>query len=358
MTEAPGDTTSTFGAVRADATALLAAAGVPSHEAQVTATALVLAERWGVRSHGLMRLPFYLARLQAGGVRADARLAAVQDSGPLVAFDGESGLGHWQVWRAAEVAAERCAQYGIAAVSVANSSHCGCLGVYTLPVVRAGYLAMVFSNGPAVMPPWGGRTPLLSTSPIAAGIPARPRPAIVDMATSAVARGKIAERAQRSEQLPEGWALDSDGLPTVDPQVALAGMLSPLGGAKGYALALLVEALTGAIVGPALSPDVSDMFDASAVAVPQRIAHLVLALDPARLDADGRANERLDDLARRVEAAGGRLPGDRRDRPEDIGPDERLVLAAETAAALAEWRMRLGPGPVLSGGAGAGGRKA
>lgn len=342
MGESTGNRTVTFGAARAEATALLSASGVPHDEAYLTATAIVLAEYWGLSSHGLMRLPFYLARLQAGGIRADARLAAVQDSGPLAAFDGQSGLGHWQLWRAAGIATERCARYGIAAVSVANSSHCGCLGVYALPIAEAGYLSMVFSNGPAVMPPWGGSTPLLSTSPIAAGIPSRPRPAIVDMATSAVARGRIAERAHRGEQLPEGWALDADGAPTVDPQAALAGMLAPLGGAKGYALALLVEALTGATVGPALSPDVSDMFDASADAVPQRISHLVVAIDPARLDADGRGQERLEELARRVAAAGGRLPGVGRDRLEDIRPDEQLVVAAGTVVALDDCRARLG----------------
>lgn len=339
-----GRPVSTFGSVRDDAAALLRASGVPADEAALTGTALALAEAWGVRSHGLMRLPFYLARLAAGGLRPDAELVSVRDTGPVAAYDGQSGLGHWQTWRAAEEAAQRCGRYGIAAVSVGNSSHCGSLGVYTLPILEAGYLAMIFSNGPAVMPPWGGTTPLLSTSPLAAGIPCRPRPAIVDMATSAVARGKIAERAQRNEPIPEGWALDADGVPTVDPQAALAGMLSPLGGAKGFALALFVEAITGATVGPALSTEVSDMFDATAAAVPQRIAHLVVAIDPAALDTDGGMQDRLDELAQRVATSGGRLPGGTRPSPAEIPVDHPLPIGEETAAQLAEWRGRLRSG--------------
>jgi (2R)-3-sulfolactate dehydrogenase (NADP+) len=337
-----GNDAATVGSVRAQAAALLTASGVPDEAAQVTAKALTVAESWGLSSHGLMRLPYYLARLQAGGVNPAAELALVQDTGPVVAYDGQGGLGHWQLWKAAEIAAQRCATYGLAAVSVGNSSHCGCLGVYTVPVVDAGYLALVFSNGPAVMPPWGGSQPLLSTSPLAAGIPCRPKPAIVDMATTAVARGRIAERAHRGEALPEGWALDSTGAPTVDAQAALVGMLAPLGGAKGYAIALLVEALTGGLVGPALSTDVSDMFDADVVAVPQRIAHLVLAIDPARMDVDGKAQQRLDALAANVGQAGGRLPGERRRHPDEISLDEPLDLAPRTAAELAEWQVRLG----------------
>jgi (2R)-3-sulfolactate dehydrogenase (NADP+) len=341
MSEAGADRTVTTGAVLEQVTALLAACDVPVDAARLTAKALTLTESWGVTSHGLMRLPYYLMRLREGGIRAGAEVITVQDTGPVVAQDGQDGLGHWQLWRAAELAAERCRSYGLAAVSVGRSSHCGCLGVYTLPIVDAGQLALIFSNGPAVMPPWEGNRPVLSTSPLAAGIPCRPRPALVDLATSAVARGRIAERARRKEPLQPGWALDCDGVPTVDAQAALAGMLAPLGGVKGFAIALLVEALTGGLVGPALSTDVADMFDADAVHRPQRISHLVLAIDPERVDVDGDARRRLDELAKRVVSAGGRLPGVGRRHPREIPPDEPLVIAGQTAAELDEWERLL-----------------
>jgi len=336
--------TLTVGDARALAGDLLAASGLAPDDAARTAEAIVLADCWGVASHGLMRLPFYLERIRAGGYPAGARLETVSDTGPAVALDGGGGLGHWQLGRAASLAAERCAEHGVAAVSVGNSGHCGALGVYTLPPLEAGHLALVFSNGPAVMAPWGGSDPLLSTSPLAAGIPTRPRPAIVDLATSAVARGRIAGHARRGEPLPEGWALDADGQPTTDAQAALDGLLAPMGGAKGFALALLVESLTGGLAGPRLSAEVTDMFQADQAAEPQRIGHLVLALDPGRFGTGGpeATQARLDDLARRVEAAGGRLPGAARRRPEEIDASTPLEVDPGVEADVRAWAATLG----------------
>ncbi len=325
-------------------TALLGRMGVPPTSAAVTARSVVTAEWWGVTSHGLMRMPFYLDRLEHGGYVADAELRTVRDTGALVVLDGGGGIGHWQLWSAAEMAAQRCAERGVGVVAVANSGHCGALGVYTAPPLARGQVCLVFSHGPAAMPAWGGHSPLLSTSPFAAGIPCRPRAAIVDMASSTVARGTIAEYAARDEAIPEGWATDAAGQPTRDAATALAGMLSPLGGAKGFALAFVVEALSAGLVGPALSADVPDMFVAEQAARPQRLGHLVIALDPGTFDAgDGTSPQaRLDDLAARVVAAGGRLPGARRDFPGEWDPDAELRLAPRTATALQSWATRLG----------------
>jgi (2R)-3-sulfolactate dehydrogenase (NADP+) len=321
---------------------LLLAAGMSAEHAGPTVRALLLAECWGVTSHGLMRLPSYLTRLTRGGYR-DGDLVTVHDAGPVVAFDGRGGLGHWQVWHAAQVAAERAARLGVAAVSVANSGHCGALGVHTLPVLERGMVALVFSHGPAAMPAWGGSSPLLSTSPLAVGIPCRPRPAIVDLATSTVARGTVAEHAARDEPLATGWAFDSQGVPTTDARVALRGMLAPLGGAKGFALAYVVEALTAAMVGPRLSADVADPFAAELADQPQGIGHLVVALDPAALSGDGAeaARERFDQLAARTLAGGGRVPGAARRLPEEIPDREVLVIADTTWSALTQWAQRL-----------------
>lgn len=337
------DPRTTYGGASELVSRLLTASGVPAEQAGLGAMAIATADAWGVGSHGLLRLPFYLQRLAAGGLRADADLTpvGVGDTGPVAAYDGGSGLGHPQVWQAAISAGQRCAEHGIAAVSVGNSSHCGSLGIYVLPLLRRGFVGIAVSNGPAVMAPWGGNEPVLSTSPIAAGVPCRPGPVIIDMATSAVARGKIASAAARGDTLPDGWAVDAAGTPTNDPRAALAGMLAPLGGAKGFALALLVESLSGGIVGPEPSTGVADMFDAAAAARPQRISHLVIALDPARFDVDGRAPQRLDALAQRVIDAGGRLPGGRRTDPEEIPADRPLSVAPAVLADLGRWERRL-----------------
>ncbi|MDH6291357.1 Ldh family oxidoreductase [Rhodococcus opacus] len=321
---------------------LLQAAGLRRDRADITAECIVQADLWGIASHGLLRLPFYLERMLAGGYPPNAELVPVRDTGPVIALDGGGGLGHWQLWHAAEIAAQRCAEVGIAAVSVGNSGHCGALGIYTRPALDAGYLCLAFSNGPAVMPPWGGGTPLLSTSPIAAGVPSKPTPAIIDLATSAVARGKIAAHAQNGEPLPDGWALNAEGAPTTDPHEALRGMLAPLGGAKGFALALLVEAFAGGAVGPHLSVDVPDMFDPTVAAKPQQIGHLIITIDPACLDSTGgSAHDRIDRLARLVGEHGGRVPGERRVPIRDLPPETPIELAPATIEQLTEWTRRL-----------------
>ena len=321
---------------------LLRAAGMPDGPACRTAWAVVTAETWGKRSHGLLRVPYYLARFAAGGSDAGAKLRTVGDTGPVVALDGGNGIGHWQAWDAAGLATERARRFGVAAVSVGNSGHCGALGCYVLPMVSAGLVGVVFSNGPAVMPPWGGSDAVFSTSPIAAGIPTRPRPSIVDLATSAVARGTVAEAAAAGRPIPEGWAFDAGGAPTTDPAVALAGMLAPMAGAKGAALAFLVEALTGATVGPSLATDVADPLASSTVGDPQRIAHLVLALDPRSLDVDGRGAERLNRLAERIAAVGGRLPGARHPLPPELNGSRELEVTDPLARRLAAEATRLG----------------
>lgn len=327
----------TLGEARAIATALLAAEGMPLARARTTAELVTLADLWGIGSHGLFRLPYYLDRIADGGYPRDAELTGVTDTGPLVVLDGGGGLGHWQVHQAAETARDRAQQHGLAMVAVGNSGHCGALSAYLLPLLDAGLAGLVFSNGPAVMPAWGGIQPLLSTSPLAAAFPGPTGPILVDMALAAVARGKVVAKAKAGQTLPDGWALDADGQPTTDPAAALGGMLAPLGGAKGFALALVVELLTGGLVGPVLSADVTDLFDPNRNRDPQRIAHVVIAVDPRRTDVGGDpvgSQERVGELAQRIAASGGRVPGAARTLGRELVDDVPLVVDPSVEADL------------------------
>lgn len=322
----------TVGAAIERATELLIAAGMEPLNAATSARAIVASDRWGIGSHGLMRLPFYLDRLKAGGINPKAELKKVTDMPGLVIFDGDDGLGHWQIQYAAELAAERAKINGIAAVGVGRSSHCGALGIYVWPMIDEGLVGIAFSTGPAVMPPTGGNKPLLSTSPLAAGIPTNP-PTVVDLATSAVARGKIQAKAQAGAELEPGWAFTKDGAPTTDAKEALAGMLAPLGGAKGYALAVLVESLTGVLIGPTLSKNIPDMFNHDFDSAPQEIAHFVIAIDAARLSVDGE-NNRLGEFAGEVKSAGGRLPGSNRVNPRKLNLSDEITITDSVAGQL------------------------
>jgi (2R)-3-sulfolactate dehydrogenase (NADP+) len=322
----------TVGIAVAKAAQLLQDAGVPAEQAEVTARCIVASDRWGIGSHGLMRLPFYLSRLKAGGIKPTAQLKTVTDLPSLVVFDGDDGLGHWQLQKAAEIASERALINGVAAVGVGRSNHCGALGIYVWPMINRGLVGIAFSTGPAVMPPWGGNKPLLSTSPIAAGIPTNP-PTVVDLATSAVARGKIQAKAQAGAELEPGWAFTKDGAPTTDAKEALAGMLAPLGGVKGYAVAILVESLTGMLIGPTLAKNIPDMFAASQDALPQQISHFVIAIDAAKLSVDG-ANNRTNEFVSEVGAAGGRLPGANRVNPEKLNLDDEITITDQVFSQL------------------------
>jgi (2R)-3-sulfolactate dehydrogenase (NADP+) len=321
------------------ATSMLTKAGVPENNAAKTARAIVTSDVWGNPSHGLMRLPFYLQRITMGGVNAEAELKVISQRGAITSFDGDDGLGHWQLWDAADLGVSKAKEFGISLVSVKNSSHCGALGVYLYPALDAGQISLIFTNGPAVMPAVGGNAPLLSTSPIAAGIPSQ-TPMIIDLSTSAVARGKIAAAAKSGGTIPEGWAVNSKGETITDAKEALMGMLAPLGGAKGFALGLMVESLSAGLSGGSLSRSVPDMFNPDDDRKPQGISHTVITIDPNDLG-DSASYDDFNKLATSITETGGRVPGSKRAHPDKLGNGE-IVIAEAVLKDLNTWSEKLG----------------
>jgi (2R)-3-sulfolactate dehydrogenase (NADP+) len=321
------------------AVSLLRSRGLGADEALSTAKAMTTADAWGLRSHGTARLPRVLDRLDAGGYVAEARLVPRVDTGPLLVLDGGGGVGYWQVTSAVSAVCGRAADHGTAAVFVGDSGHCGALGIYAQAAALQGMVCAVFSHGAAAVPAWGSAQPLLSTSPLAAAVPLRPRPMVIDLSLSAVSRGQVSAALDRGEQLGEGQAFDADGRPTLDPAAALEGALAPLGGAKGFALGLLVEALTAVLVGPRLSADVPALADTGRDEERQGIGHTVIAIAAGLTDAAGEASgplSRMEDLHRRVEASGGRLPGVRRPLPDELRDDLELEVAEAVLQSLRE----------------------
>lgn len=323
----------------AHCTSLLEKAGVPKLNAELTARAIVISDVWGNASHGVMRLPFYLKRITMGGVNAEAELNTYSERGAIIGIDGQNGLGHWQVWEGAKLGVLKAKEFGISLVSIKNSSHCGALGVYLYPALDAGQIALIFTNGPAVMPAVGGNAPLLSTSPIAAGVPAKP-PMIIDLSTSAVARGKIAAAAKSGGTIPEGWSVDKEGKSITDAKAALMGMLAPLGGAKGFALGLMVESLSAGLSGGPLSTGVPDMFIPDDDSKPQGISHTIITIDPSDLG-DGASYSDFNKLAAQVRETGGRVPGEKRAHPNEITGRE-INIAEAVLKDLSDWSLKLG----------------
>jgi (2R)-3-sulfolactate dehydrogenase (NADP+) len=191
------------------------------------------------------------------------------------------------------------------------------------------------------MPAVGGNAPLLSTSPIASGVPSNP-PMIIDLSTSAVARGKIANAAKAGGSIPEGWAVNAKGEPITDAKEALMGMLAPLGGAKGFALGLMVESLSAGLSGGALSREVPDMFNPDDDTKPQGISHTVITIDPNDLG-DAASYEDFNKLAASITETGGRVPGSKRVHPNHLGSGD-ITIADAVLKDLNTWSNQLGMG--------------
>jgi len=326
----------------AEAEALAAAAlvshGVPDDLAPHTARALVLAECDGLSSHGLARLPFYLAQARSGKIVAAARPAVVRD-GAVVRVDGANGLAFPAIALGCAAARDVARELGVAAVSIGRSHHFGVAGQPVEDLARDGFVALALSNSPAAMAPWGGSQPLYGTNPIAFAVPrAGGDPMVIDLSLSHVARGKVMIAQKRGEAIPEGWALDAEGRPTTDPTAAMGGTMVPAGGAKGAALALMVELLSVALSGANYAYEASSMFDAEGP--PPGLGHFLLVIDPARFH-PGFAERTATLLEAIIAQPGARLPGDRRYGVRARN-SETLTLPAALVAELEDAAGRAG----------------
>lgn len=296
------------------------------------ARALAQAEIDGQKGHGLSRVPSYAAQAKSGKVdgRATPHFHQVR-SGSLM-IDAKNGFAFPAVNLAIAELPRLATTNGIAAAGITRSHHFGVVGRHVERLAEAGLVALAFGNTPKAMAPWGGREPLFGTNPIAFAVPYRGHPPIVvDMALSQVARGKILTAAQKGEAIPEGWAVDEAGKFTTDAQAALKGALQPIGGAKGAALALMVEVLAVALTGARFGFEASSFFDAEGE--PPGVGQLLIAIDPGALGGTEAFAERMAALARMIEGDGdARLPGSRRLVLREKAQREGLVVDAKLLA--------------------------
>jgi uncharacterized oxidoreductase len=225
---------------------------VPPAGAAWMATLLVRANLRGHDSHGVIRVPQYVASWKKGEADPKAEPVVVQDGPATALVDGKRGFGQIVAKRGMEVAMAKAAAIGVAAVGVYNSNHIGRLADYTEMALERDMLALLAVNAGGAgqrMAPWGGRAPRLSTNPFAFACPTGSAvPISFDVATTVAAEGKVRLKRNRKEQAPPGWLIDADGKPTTDPNALYGtpeGSILPVGGHKGYSLALMVEVLGG-----------------------------------------------------------------------------------------------------------------
>ncbi len=290
----------------------LAKNGCNAANASAVAETITAAERDGCPSHGLFRLPGYIASLRSGKVNGGAD-PTVEDLSPgVVRVDGDGGFAPLALGRGRAPLAERARAQGIAALTLVDIYHMAALWVEAEALAKEGLCAFAFTASKPFVVPAGGNKPLFGTNPMAFAWPRRDgEPLVFDMATAAMARGEIMIAAREGHDLPPGAGIDRDGHPTTDPNAVLEGGMLPMGGYKGSALAMMVELLAGALIGENLSVEAgaADNDDGG----PARSGELMLAIDPAHFgDADDWCDHGEILFGHMLAQPGVRLPGDRR----------------------------------------------
>lgn len=293
--------------------------GLPRADADTVARLMVAADLRGADGHGVVRLGPYLRRIQAGGINTRPHIRPVREAGAMAVVDGDNGMGHLVMSFAAQSAVSLAERHGVGWVGVRGSNHAGPGLLYAMMPLQSQMLGVYCAVGNANhMGPWGGTRKLLSTNPIAIAAPTggdRP-PIVLDMATSVVAYGAVKLRARRGEALPEGWMIDLDGRPIIDPDRADDGLLLPAGGHKGYGLSLMVTVLAGVLNGAAAGRHVVDFNHDDTT--PTNTGHCIIAADIQKFQDVSqfmaRVGELVDDLKASRTLPGHdevRLPGER-----------------------------------------------
>jgi (2R)-3-sulfolactate dehydrogenase (NADP+) len=298
--------------VHALCTEAFTACKVTSAQAGPTIDALILAEAQGLASHGISRVPMYLAHVTYGRVNPNAVPVIQQQSASAALINADNGFAFPACDQAIKLAIQKASETGIAVGAVTNSHHFGVAGNHLRAIADAGLVGWAMGNSPAAMPAWGGKRAIFGTNPIAAIFPrTNADPILIDLSLSEVARGKIMVAAKNGTPIPQGWALDAQGNPTTDAKAALAGMMLPMGGVKGAMLAMVVEIMVTALTGAHFGAE-ADSFFVDAGNQP-RLGQLFLVINPdalaGRLAYESRLSDLIDVVLQDPEV---RLPGTRR----------------------------------------------
>lgn len=272
--------------------------GVPAHNAAIVARCLVAADLRGVDTHGVNRIPSYMARIQQGVLDAKAQPTLKQITPVVAQVDAHNSFGFLAAHKGMASAIEMAQTYGIGMVSVKHSNHFGMSAWIVQQAIDAGMMSLVFTNSSPALPVWGGKEKLMGVSPIACGAPAgKEKPFILDMAPSVAARGKIYKAKRRGEKIPTDWALDKEGRQTDDPAAALEGVMLPMGGPKGSALSIMMDVFSGVLSGSAFAGHVTNPYDPSK---PADVGHFLVAIKPDLFMSLEEFKERMDYLYKRA----------------------------------------------------------
>lgn len=240
---------------------VLTKVGVSKEDSDIILDTILFANRRGVATHGVGRLPLYVHKIAAGHYNPQNEIEVLADNAAYALLDAKNGFGQVVAYKATKLAVEKAKQFGIAVVGVRNSNNFGTAGYFGDMAARQGCAAMVYANAAPAIAPTGGNKTIFGTNPLCYAYPGDEThdPILLDMATTIAARGKIRLAAKNGENIPLDWALGPDGQPTDDPNVALKGSLLPIGGYKGYGLSMFVDIFAGMLTGSHYAGDVKNL---------------------------------------------------------------------------------------------------
>jgi LDH2 family malate/lactate/ureidoglycolate dehydrogenase len=345
--------------VRLLAASIAQKVGVSANDASILADSLVDADVHGIGTHGVSRLNIYIRRIQRGLINARVELTLQRSTGGILVVDAGNGLGQVQACKVLDMLVPLAKTHGVAAATICNSQHFGALSYYCNKAAQQNMILLATTNCEPAMSPEGACEAFFGTNPVAASFPTgKEFPIKIDLATSLIARGRIIEARRSGTRIPEGWALDLSGHPTTDPAKALEGTLLTMAGAKGYALALLVEVLSGVLSGSAVGPAVGSMYKEPSVR--QNVGHFFCLLNIAAFMDVDQFKSRIDQMVASIKSCKKRpgvkeilVPGERSHRRAKenqalgIGISKLTVDELETLARELKVDSRLEPSPAV-----------
>jgi L-2-hydroxycarboxylate dehydrogenase (NAD+) len=281
---------------------------VPAADAKVIAQLMVKSDLVGADGHGIFRLPAYIKRIRAGGINLNPNIHIEREQGATALINGDNAFGHLVMNKAVDLAIEKVKQHSVCWVGSHFGNHSGAASVYVRRLAEQGYIGIYMAVGNANhMAPWGGIDLLLSTNPIAIAVPAGDHPTVLlDIATTVAAYGKVKVAAQKGESIPDTWMIDRHGQPITDPNKSSEGSLLPIGGYKGYGLAVMIGLLAGTLNNAAVGKDTID-FNVHHDLI-TNTGQTIIAVDPSAFGNREQFVERVITLVNDLKASS-RLPG-------------------------------------------------
>lgn len=285
-------------------------------QAENVTHSLLLAEVCGIETHGLRMLADHIVRIRNGFYNINATISVEKETVCFTRVNFHGMIGMDSAVRCMQMAINKCKKDGIHIVFANNANTYSAAFIYTLMAAQQGLIGITMSNAPAKMPAYDGKQKLLGTNPISYAVPAKKNhPILFDMATSIVAQSKINMAKDRGEDIPLGWALDSNGIPTTDALKACKGLILPIAGPKGYGISLMVDLLAGLLSGAAYLDGVGRFYNENNECM--NVGQLFVAIDPVQIYGEDFYNaiDKYIEKVRRSESLSGKavtLPGERK----------------------------------------------